>query len=616
MKVARTMRRVKNSSIKREYCSILVPANDLQRCTAPTRACRITRCGLHISFLVSWKDPTRRMILSVAPSKLARKGSARTRYKTPVEFYVIHHSTVRTDAETPAIFRNFRHTMKDQCHPSHLNTTKSTINYDCRLKMPRSGPTKANVEWVPLKDAQDSSSGSLPRPCHADENHGRRPFNEGNNDKNGAVTAVELKKSSPAVLYQREHSRGPLKKRPTTPVPAPRMARGQKLAMPRAPHSTSDASKSIPVPATSFRSTPAVAAEIEDNMSGLTAYSHHKYVPAQACLTVNSSRYLIAQPLFQTPLDVSRTSPSWAAAGTTSGWSLPGIGFATSGNLSSWDPMPLSPLLLSSKEAMPSTTHPPAPSITHAVVSEPRETSRELPAAATNASHLPHKIEAPSTSRSLLYLHPMARRSQRTTAIPQSSMRHPGHFTNGGHMYGLHRSVSQGGYEYHRLQPVSMGRHVVPIPDAQESKSSLLSYKAPIGEPTLKQNILDAPKFKSSCGNAKAPTRKSTSKRHASSDDTVAALPDLFVNPKSTNKQCRCPNTKCLKLYCECFRNGVLCDARICKCRDCLNDPKHNYRKGPREYAILKIISKRPDAFFQGPRAHHTSKSCTCKKSR
>lgn len=52
-----------------------------------------------------------------------------------------------------------------------------------------------------------------------------------------------------------------------------------------------------------------------------------------------------------------------------------------------------------------------------------------------------------------------------------------------------------------------------------------------------------------------------------------------FIDPKQKLKKpkkrikCRCSTTKCLKLYCRCFKGGIYCDN--CKCKDCHNTPDH-----------------------------------------
>ncbi|QDZ21652.1 protein tesmin/TSO1-like CXC [Chloropicon primus] len=58
-------------------------------------------------------------------------------------------------------------------------------------------------------------------------------------------------------------------------------------------------------------------------------------------------------------------------------------------------------------------------------------------------------------------------------------------------------------------------------------------------------------------------------------------------------KRCQCKKTKCLKLYCPCFAEGLYCGPR-CNCRDCFNDQQ--YDKLVKE-AREKIKEKNPDAF-------------------
>lgn len=97
--------------------------------------------------------------------------------------------------------------------------------------------------------------------------------------------------------------------------------------------------------------------------------------------------------------------------------------------------------------------------------------------------------------------------------------------------------------------------------------------------------------------------------------DPVSAYPDLFAKAPSTSKPCKCANSKCLKLYCECFRGGFLCDSNLCRCKECRNDAENNTRRGLREYAILKIIAKRPDAFHNVIK-RRTGNWCKCQKNK
>ena len=57
-------------------------------------------------------------------------------------------------------------------------------------------------------------------------------------------------------------------------------------------------------------------------------------------------------------------------------------------------------------------------------------------------------------------------------------------------------------------------------------------------------------------------------------------------------KRCNCRNSKCLKLYCDCFSVGVLCDG--CNCQDCKN--KEDCRADVEEARRI-VLKRNPKAF-------------------
>ncbi|XP_042037557.1 protein tesmin/TSO1-like CXC 5 isoform X1 [Salvia splendens] len=71
-------------------------------------------------------------------------------------------------------------------------------------------------------------------------------------------------------------------------------------------------------------------------------------------------------------------------------------------------------------------------------------------------------------------------------------------------------------------------------------------------------------------------------------------------------KQCRCKNSRCLKLYCECFANGVYCDG--CNCVNCYNTKE---KEADRMEAIGAVLERKPDAFYGAEQ----SRGCNCKRT-
>ncbi|XP_077209823.1 tesmin/TSO1-like CXC domain-containing protein [Tasmannia lanceolata] len=132
----------------------------------------------------------------------------------------------------------------------------------------------------------------------------------------------------------------------------------------------------------------------------------------------------------------------------------------------------------------------------------------------------------------------------------------------------------------------------------------------------------------------------------ASTVVSEAPHPPLFVKPESPKsqprpwpsfeikdgtpkkqKQCNCRNSRCLKLYCECFASGVYCDG--CNCMNCYNNAEN---EAARHEAVEATLERNPNAFrpkiASSPHAARDSreearellvvkhnKGCHCKKS-
>mmetsp|Transcript_5978 Transcript_5978/g.22878 ORF Transcript_5978/g.22878 Transcript_5978/m.22878 type:complete len:150 (+) Transcript_5978:299-748(+) len=84
-------------------------------------------------------------------------------------------------------------------------------------------------------------------------------------------------------------------------------------------------------------------------------------------------------------------------------------------------------------------------------------------------------------------------------------------------------------------------------------------------------------------------------------------------------KSCNCRNSRCLKLYCECFSSGLYCER--CNCTNCSNSVESADERQEAVEAVLdrNLIAFRPKIasnnigriFFDG----RHNKGCHCKKS-
>ena len=84
---------------------------------------------------------------------------------------------------------------------------------------------------------------------------------------------------------------------------------------------------------------------------------------------------------------------------------------------------------------------------------------------------------------------------------------------------------------------------------------------------------------------------------------------------EAKRKLCNCRNSRCLKLYCECFASGQYCFG--CNCQGCHNNPENDDK---RKRAIEATLERNPQAFR--PKIGHArdsaaahNRGCHCKKS-
>jgi hypothetical protein len=102
---------------------------------------------------------------------------------------------------------------------------------------------------------------------------------------------------------------------------------------------------------------------------------------------------------------------------------------------------------------------------------------------------------------------------------------------------------------------------------------------------------------------------------------TPHPFPTALQGGQPSRCRCNCKNSRCLKLYCECFRSGQYCDE--CHCSNCFNNSAH---EALRQEAVEATLARNANAFRNkillasngdeggggGPRHH---KGCRCRKS-
>lgn len=117
------------------------------------------------------------------------------------------------------------------------------------------------------------------------------------------------------------------------------------------------------------------------------------------------------------------------------------------------------------------------------------------------------------------------------------------------------------------------------------------------------------------------PVRRTQTKRGRGSKAATdkVTVDDIFVEqPEGESRKCSCKKSKCLKLYCECFAAGVLCDPG-CKCKSCMNTADN---VAARRKAVEYKLKRKPRAFEQKiidteqvkDGALHV-RGCNCKRS-
>merc|ERR1711939_1088445 len=148
--------------------------------------------------------------------------------------------------------------------------------------------------------------------------------------------------------------------------------------------------------------------------------------------------------------------------------------------------------------------------------------------------------------------------------------------------------------------------------------------KTVVADPPLRPTRQSCRKIKRSARTPVAPKAQKKAAKGRARAATVPSAPKkaidaVFVEqPLGESRKCSCKKSKCLKLYCECFAAGVLCDPG-CKCKDCHNTADN---VEARRKAVEYKLARKPRAFEQKivdteavkDGALHV-RGCNCKRS-
>ena len=84
---------------------------------------------------------------------------------------------------------------------------------------------------------------------------------------------------------------------------------------------------------------------------------------------------------------------------------------------------------------------------------------------------------------------------------------------------------------------------------------------------------------------------------------------------------CSCPKSRCVALYCDCFKAGRRCEEGLCTCVKCKNTIDESGPHGARTLAIRSILARNPRAFSTTtnspkPALEPGKVTCNCVRSR
>lgn len=146
----------------------------------------------------------------------------------------------------------------------------------------------------------------------------------------------------------------------------------------------------------------------------------------------------------------------------------------------------------------------------------------------------------------------------------------------------------------HNMPPVSMARPPHPPAAAVSLKTQILAPAVVGAASSVEANRTMTPAPASSQGTAPTAATPLVSHAQVQSSATPHGSQQRRTPANGSGEQraCNCKNSRCLKLYCECFASGRYCNA--CNCSNCMNNKDHEQA---RSKAIEAILERNPNAF-------------------
>jgi len=191
--------------------------------------------------------------------------------------------------------------------------------------------------------------------------------------------------------------------------------------------------------------------------------------------------------------------------------------------------------------------------------------------------------------------------------------------------YAQHHSHTSSGQERTRVivgdspnTTISTGRMHLLVASIEESPKPLIVVDK-VSLPSTQDKV----KFSEPNKRSISPMYRGATKRAKGFDKLeLLCTATLEIGPLQSNPAgCSCPKSKCIALYCDCFKVGRRCGT-MCSCLGCENTIDQSGKNGARTKAIRSILALNPRAFVTAGISNIVQKlppgevACNCVRSR